>query len=520
MTVAAAHRPVEVAAATPVLRLSGIIKNFSSLSVVDGISLEIKRHEVVGLVGENGAGKSTVLKILTGVHQPDAGTMEVNGRISKFRTPKEANAAGIGIVHQEQSLFTNLSVTENIVMGAGRNAVRFGFYNWKRAQQQSEEILRRIGSNIDPNALVGDLTFAQRQMVEIARTIEVARAGSKGNGEGVPLVILDEPTSVLEQNETDILEHEIQKIKEIGSVIFVSHRLEEVLRICDRIVVMRHGKIVADKKRAGLDEADLYQLMIGHSQKAGRRGPPADAGTAAPVLTAEGVSRKGAFHNVSLSVYPGRITTLVGSFGSGREELCRAMFGAEDYESGHINLDGKTVKGWSIREAVQHGLAFLPAERNVEGVVGGLTAARNMTLAHPQPVSKGLFLDPAARSRVAAEWFETLDIRPRNPSLALENFSGGNQQKVAIAKWLLGKPKVLILDHPLRGLDPGAGDTVKTIIRQTCQAGAGVILIADTLEEALELSDEIIVMRDGEITARFDMAASSPTTLQLLENMV
>jgi ribose transport system ATP-binding protein len=403
--------------------------------------------------------------------------------------------------------------------------VRFGFYKWGQARRQAAEILARIGSRIDPDTRVSDLSFAHRQMVEIARTIEIARAGTRAMtgkaGGGVPVVILDEPTSVLERGESEILEREIQKLKEIGSVIFVSHRLEEVLRICDRIVVMRHGRIVADRPREGVTEDDLFELMIGQSARGTARKPSPPLADAKPVLKAEGLTRHGAFRGVSLSVYPGRVAAIVGTFGSGREEFCRALFGAEDFEAGQLSFDAAPCTAWSIRKAVAAGLAYLPAERGVEGVVGGMSAARNLTLVHPGESATGIFLKPGKRDEIARDWFERLDVRPREPHLELERFSGGNQQKVALAKWMAsGKAKVLILDHPLRGLDPGAGETVKRHIRMACQKGAGLILLADTLEEALELGDEIVVMRDGEVTARFDMSKDNPTTLDLLEKMV
>lgn len=503
--------------ATPILRLDGIAKSFGPVTAVAPLSLTIGRHEVVGLIGENGAGKSTLLKLLTGVHQPDAGSIALNGRTVRLKGPQDATAQGLGIVHQEQSLFTNLSVAENIVMGAGRRSAstRGGLYRWGAIRREAAEVLARIGSTICPDAIVGDLTFAERQMVEIARTIHIARQTAERQG-GAPLVILDEPTSVLEQAETEVLEHEIARLREIGSVIFVSHRLEEVLRICTRIVVMRHGEIVADCATNEVTEADLFRLMIGKDRHAAERAsaPPP---TANPVLRAMGLGRDTAFRDIRIDVHPGRITALVGTVGAGREELVRALFGAEPFTSGTLEVAGAPVARWSPRAAIRAGIAYLPAERGVESAVGGLSAARNLEIV---PRRGGWFLSPARRKALAAQWFDKLDIRPRLPGQALDRFSGGNQQKVVLAKWLRLSPKVLILDHPLRGLDPGAGATVNACIREAAKTGAGVILLADTLEEALDLGDEIIVMRDGAISARFDMAHDNPTTLDLLEKMV
>ena len=513
----------------PVLELTGVTKSFGPLVAVDNLSLTIRPNEVVGLLGENGAGKSTLLKILTGVHRPDKGTIAVNGKAVSLRSPQDANAVGVGIVHQEQSLFTNLSVAENIVMGLskqGPRSTRFGLYRWGQVNSDAAAILKRIGSQIDPRTKMSDLSFAHRQMVEIGRTIEIARETTRAlnaseDAHGTPLVILDEPTSVLERDETEILEREIRKLKEIGSVIFVSHRLEEVLRICDRLVVMRHGRLVADRPVGNITEDELFELMIGHSAQAKT---PASAKTSAPakgVLTVDHLSRRYAFHDVSFTVFQSRVTAIVGTVGSGREDVCRAIFGAEAFDSGAITVDGAPVRGWSVRKAIAAGIGYLPSERGVESVVGGLSAARNLTLTYPDKSRVGALLSPAIRNRLANLWFERLDVRPRDIGLELERFSGGNQQKVVLAKWLIaGDLKVLILDHPLRGLDPGASEAVNELIREACRGGTAVLLLADTLEEALDLGDEILVMRDGYVTARFDMARENPTSLDLLEKMV
>ena len=505
----------------PILHLADVTKSFGAQAAVKAVSLTIVRHEVVGLIGENGAGKSTLLKILTGVHQPDKGEIAVNGRAVKLRSPLDATAQGIGIVHQEQSLFTNLTVAENIVMGGGADgsaATRGGLYRWGAIRAEAAQVLSRMALAISPDALVGDLTFAQRQMVEIARTIHVACRTAQRRG-GAPLVILDEPTSVLEKAETAVLEREIAELRKQGSVIFVSHRLEEVLRICNRIVVMRHGEKVADMATAGVSEDDLFRLMIGEDRIAAPKARSA-AAKGAPILEARGLGRAGAFQGVDLAVHSGRITAIVGAFGSAREELVRAIYGAEGFDTGALIVEGQPVRRWSLRRALQAGIAYLPAERGVESAVGGLSAERNLTLVDATRARRGWFLSPARRRALAETVFEQFDIRPRHPALELERFSGGNQQKVVLAKWMLANPRVLILDHPLRGLDPGASATVNAHIREACAAGAGVILLADTLEEALDLGHDVLVMRDGRVAARFDLDHDQPTTLDLLEAMV
>ena len=502
----------------PALKLTGITKSFGAVKAVKNISLEIPRNQVIGLIGENGAGKSTLLKILSGLHEPDSGVMEVAGQPVKFRRPQDAVAAGFGVVHQEQSLLTNLSVAENIAMNAlssKDNATKYGWYRWGQLNREAEAILARVGAKIDPRAIVGDLSFVDRQMVEIARALRVDEQTHAS-----PLVILDEPTSVLERNETAILEREIANLKSIGSVIFVSHRLDEVRRICDRIIVMRSGEIVADRPTDDVTEDDLFKLMIGHAAKAKKRSDEGRASGSDDLLKVTGLTRKGEYKDVSFAIRPGHCVAMVGTLGSGREALVRALFGAEPFDSGEIRYQGKALTSWSTTQATRKGMAYVPAERKTEGMVGGFSSAENITLARDGKGSRFL-VNRRRQKKLAREWFDRLDVRPNDIKLHLQRFSGGNQQKVVMAKWLQsGSVQLLILDHPLRGLDPGAAETVNDQIRVARDAGAAVILLADTLEEALDMGDDILVLRDGEVTARFDLTVDTPTTLDLLEKMV
>ena len=504
-------------ASAPALKLIGITKSFGAVKAVNNISLEIPRNQVIGLIGENGAGKSTLLKILSGLYEPDSGVMEVAGLPVKFKRPQDAVAAGFGVVHQEQSLLTNLSVAENIAMNALSSkdaATKYGWYRWGQLNREAEQILARVGAKVDPRAIVGDLSFVDRQMVEIARALRVDEMTDTS-----PLVILDEPTSVLERNETAILEREIAALKDVGSVIFVSHRLDEVRRICDRIIVMRSGEIVADRATAGVTEAELFRLMIGHEAKAKKREADEIRNAGAPLLEVSGLTRKGEFKDVSFAVPAGHCLAIVGTVGSGREALVRALYGAEPFDAGTFMYEGKRIQSWSTTRATRAGVAYVPAERKTEGIVGGLNGPGNIAIARTG--KKGLFVNPWGERKAGAGWFETMDVRPRDTKLHLHRFSGGNQQKVVLAKWLKSETlKLLILDHPLRGLDPGASETVNEKIHNARDGGTAVILLADTLEEALDMGDTILVMRDGEITARFDLTVDTPTTLDLLERMV
>lgn len=496
----------------PVLRLDRISRAFGPVKAVDQVSLEIRRGEVVGLIGENGAGKSTLLKILAGIEQPDSGVMEINGKPARFRGPKDALRAGVGVVHQEQSLFTNLTIAENIDQHSSSRGglARLGIQDWARINRQAAEALAKIGVSLSPSAIVGDLSFIDRQMVEIARAVCI------DPGEGAtPLVILDEPTAVLEQAETEILEREIRKLRDFASVIFVSHRLDEIMRICDRVIVMRSGRLASDRAIADVTKADLFRAMVDddHEARPARTAPSPT--TASPALQVEGLARSGHYEGMSFAVRPGQILALVGSNGAGCEALMRSLYGAERHDAGTIRLNGSPVRRWSIRRAVRAGLAYVPAERKTEGMVAGLSAARNIALTHPGEAAFGPFLRPRKLARMAQAWFDRLEVRPNDINAPLIQFSGGNQQKVVMAKWLNAPSlRVLLLDHPLRGLDVGAARIVNDQIRAACDRGAAVVLIPDTIEEALDLADEILVMRDGRLSARHDLAAGAQVSIQ------
>ncbi|WP_152047417.1 sugar ABC transporter ATP-binding protein [Aureimonas psammosilenae] len=498
----------------PVLTLSGVGRTFGKVKAVDSISLTIQRGEVVGLVGENGAGKSTLLKILAGIEQPDTGTMEINGRKANFRGPYDAQRAGVGVVHQEQSLFTNLTVAENIGRQSRKTDIlsRLGIQNWRRLNREAADVLGKIGVRLDPTARVGDLSFVDRQMVEIARAVCVDRATSQ-----TPLIILDEPTAVLEEAEAAVLEREIRKLKEFASVIFVSHRLDEIMRICDRVIVMRSGRLVSDRKTADTSKQQLFDAMVENAAEARKGAKAASLDEAEPVLVVRGLTRHGHFRDVSFTARKGQVTALVGSNGSGSGEVARTIFGAERFDAGSIEIDGRPVSHWSIRRAVAAGLAYVPAERKTEGMIGGYSAARNIAIVHPGEGASGPFLRPGRMNEVAQGWFDRLDVRPNDIAKPLIQFSGGNQQKVVMAKWLNAAAlKVLILDHPLRGLDVGAAQAVNAEIHRACDAGAAVILVPDTIEEALEMASEIVVLRDGEVSARHDLTQRSDLSLQTI----
>ena len=507
------------AEAPPVLRLKDISHSFGPVTALRNISLEIKRGEVIGLVGENGAGKSSLLKILAGIVVPSSGTIEINGTVCAFKGPKDAFKAGVGVVHQEQSLFTNLTVGENIDQHRAPDTLfeRLGFRDWGRVNREAAAALGKIGVELDPKARVRDLSFVDRQMVEIARAVCIDPTVG-----GPPLIILDEPTAVLEREDAALLEREIRKLKAFGSIVFVSHRLDEILRVCDRVVVMRAGQLILDKPSAAVTKDELFHAMAGRDSRAVHRAPSRPAGGAKPAIAVRNLSRAGHYSGITFEAYPGQIVALVGSNGAGCGPLMRALFGAEGFDSGTLEVGGKRVSGWSIGRAVKAGMAYVPAERKVEGMVGGFSAAQNIALVHRGKAAIGPFVSLGRLDRMAQGWFDRLDVHPNVVSLALGRFSGGNQQKVVLARWLNNPGmKVFLVDHPLRGLDVGAAQTVNAQIRKACDAGASVVLIPDTIEEAIEAADLIIVMRDGEVSARYDMSTGPALSVEdILERMV
>jgi ribose transport system ATP-binding protein len=512
----------------PVLELRGVTKRFPGVVALDDVSIEVRPHEVVGLIGENGAGKSTLLKILSGVYEQDEGELLVRGEPARFRGPREAARAGIGIVHQEQSLVGSVSVAENLLLGAEGRSVRGGFYRWSDLNARAREQLAKIGSKISPTARVNTLTFAQRQMIEVVKAISVEDLGdAPGAGTGArmePVVVFDEPTSVLAGEDLDMLFTQIERLRTRASVIFVSHRLDEVLRVSDRVYVLKDGRCVAEREPDSVDTQELYRLMVGRASTGQyyREDEQGAVAGAEEVLGGVGLSLRGRFSDVSLSVRRGEVLGIAGVLGSGREDLCRAIFGAEPLDGGELRVAGKPVRFRVPADAVRAGIGYIPAERRFEGVAMGMSVAENILLADASSVSVGPFAVPSKRAALVGEWIDRLRIRTPGPGTDVATLSGGNQQKVALAKWLCSpRLRVLVLDHPTRGLDVGAKEDVYRFVREMCGRGLAIVLLSDTLEETIALSHRVIVMRDGTVAARFEAEpGAKPSQVDLVEQMV
>jgi len=499
-----------------VLALDNVMKSFGAIQALHSVSLNIRPNEIVGLIGENGAGKSTLMRVLAGIYPPDHGQMRVNGKLVQLNGAMDARAHGIGMVFQEQSLFSNLSVGHNIFLGREQRFMRFGLIQWKKLYAAAARQLEKLQLKIDPRTLTSELDFATRQMVELAKALTLEEDSSDNL-----IILLDEPTSVLEQAEIDILFDKIRALRSRASFVFVSHRLDEVLAISDRVYVLRDGQVVAHLQSQEADETQLHHLMVGHHVKGQYYG----ADQSLPyrdeiVLQAENLSLNGRYQQVSFNLHEGEVLGIVGVVGSGREELARTFAGLLPPTSGCVCIRGKVADFSSPAAAVEQGIGYIPRERRVEGLILFLSIANNISLGNLDVLTRFGLIDRAKERMIADKWLQKLRIRAPDMDALCLNLSGGNQQKVVLAKWLHAGSRILILDHPTRGLDVGAKREVYDLIHELTAMGISVILTSDTLEEAIGLSHTLIVMRDGQISHRVDMRHLKVKPADLIGYMV
>ena len=502
----------------PALALRAVDKRFPGVHALKSVSLEIRPHEVVGLIGENGAGKSTLMRILAGVYQPDSGEILLAGQPVTLRSATDAMDHGIGMVFQEQSLLTNLTVGENIWLGNEGRFTRWGLVRWSELFAAARRQLAKVGlDDLDPGIRAADLDFATRQMVELAKALTL-----EDQAEGHLVILLDEPTSVLERADIDILFERVRALKARASFVFVSHRLDEVLELSDRVYVMKDGGVVAELPAAGAEVHELHRLMVGRGLQAEYyREPLQKPFRDQVVLETRGLGLAGAYRNVDLALHAGEILGIAGVIGSGREELTRTLAGFAPHDAGTLEINGRQARLASPADAVDQGIGYIPRERRTEGLVLFLPVAANVTLASLSELRKLGLLDTAAERRIAREWVERLHVRTPGIDALCLNLSGGNQQKVVLAKWLNARSKILILDHPTRGLDVGAKEEVYELVRAVTAEGMAVILTSDTLEETIGLSHTVLVMRDGVITHRTDASPGrKPQQVELIGHMV
>ncbi|WP_410566676.1 sugar ABC transporter ATP-binding protein [Amycolatopsis sp. cmx-4-61] len=477
------------------VRMSGIRKEFPGVLALDGVDFRMYPGEVHALMGENGAGKSTLIKVLTGVYGVDAGTIELGGEAVAFTGPGEAQQAGISTVYQEVNLCPNLSVAENVCLG--REPRRFGRIQWGPMRRRAEELLARLDVHVDVSAELSTCSIAVQQLVAIARALDV----------DARVLVLDEPTSSLDAGEVEQLLKVVRSLRESGlAILFVSHFIDQVFAIADRMTVLRNGKLIGEYRTADITPVELVTRMIGKElqvlEDLEASGPSRAEVAGAPVLlAAEGLGRKGGVEPFDLAIHAGEVVGLAGLLGSGRTELARLLFGADHADSGSVQVDGKATALRTPRAGLDHKIAFLSENRKAEGLVEELTVRENIVLA--LQASRG-WARPLSRRRqdeIAEKYIKALDIRPTNPEALVGNLSGGNQQKVLLARWLITEPRLLILDEPTRGIDIGAKTEIQRLVTQLSGDGMAVVFISAELEEVLRLSHRVVVLRDRKVVA-------------------
>jgi len=484
-----------------VLSLERVSKSFGAVrAVIDG-SIELRAGEAHALLGENGAGKSTMVKILAGVHQPDSGTLLVNGQPAELHGPAGAIGAGIAIIYQEPTLFPDLSVAENIFMG--RQPLRRGRrIDGREMTAEADALFTRLGVRIDPGRIARGLSIADQQLVEIAKALSL----------NARVIVMDEPTAALSAVEVARLFDVISALRADGAaVLFISHRLEEVFEICQRVTVMRDGRHVLTSPLAGLSAGDLVRAMVGRDMPErvpGERGAPGQV-----QLTVQRLTREGVFTDVSFEVRAGEIVALAGLVGAGRSEVARAIFGIDRYDAGTVTAGGRQLKKGSPTAAMAAGIGFVPEDRRQQGLVMEMSVQQNVALASLATLRKAGIIRASAEKSFASDWAVRLSVKYGRLTDPVSMLSGGNQQKVVLAKWLGRRPSILIVDEPTRGIDVGTKADVHQLLDSLAGEGIAVLMISSELPEVLRLADRILVMREGRLAAEFAQAEASEETI-------
>jgi rhamnose transport system ATP-binding protein len=482
------------------LELSSISKSFPGVQALDRVSMAIEAGEVTALIGENGAGKSTIVKILTGIYTQDSGTISIGGRTVTFASPRDSWAAGIAAIHQETVMFDELTVAENIFMGHMPVAARL--VDWQKMRVEAAALLRRVDANIDPDTQLKELSVAQKHLVEITRALS----------HNASIIIMDEPTAALSRNEIQDLFRIVAQLKAEGrAIIFISHKFDEIFAVADTFVCLRDGKLAGAGKITDVTEAKLVRMMVG--RPIDQVFPKRDVAIGETILKVEGLTNKTEFADITFDLHKGQILGFYGLVGAGRSELMQCLFGLSPPTHGSITLDGSHVSFTSPEDAIAAGISYLPEDRQQQGAVLPLGIRENVTLASIGEHVKNLFLNRKSEVAATRKLGTRLDVRAANWEQKLGSLSGGNQQKVVIAKWLAAKPRVIILDEPTKGIDVGSKAAVHDFIGELVEEGLAVILVSSELPEIMGLADSVLVMREGRIVARFERGNWSPEVI-------
>ena len=490
--------PSEVAAT---LELRDVSKAFGPVVALSSGGIRVAPGSIHALVGENGAGKSTLVKIVAGVHRRDSGEFLLEGVPCDFGSTAESKDAGVAVIYQEPTLFPDLSVTENIFMGrqplgTGRRIDRAAMY------AEAASLFDRLGVRIDPRRPALGLSIADQQIIEIAKAISV----------DARVLIMDEPTAALSGVEVDRLFAVARSLRDEGrALVFISHRFDEVFSLCDTVTVMRDGAYIATKPIADTGVDEIVGLMVG--REVSDLFPKTAAAVGAPVLEVQGLNRAGVFHDVSFEVRAGEIVGLAGLVGAGRSEIARAVFGVDRYESGSVRLAGKPVAKGDPRAAIKAGMAFIPEDRRKQGLVIDASVTRNVAAVIRGGLAKAGLLMPGAESRAAGPWAARLQVKTNALDANAFTMSGGNQQKVVIAKWLATEPRLLIIDEPTRGIDVGTKAEVHRLLSELAGKGLAILMISSELPEVLGMADRVLVVCEGRITADLDRDDATPETV-------
>ena len=486
---------------TPALTLSGISKSFPGVRALSRVTLEVYPGEVTALVGENGAGKSTLVKILTGIYQPDEGTIELAGERVAFPTAHAAAKAGITAIHQETVLFDDLSVAENIFLGHAPRG-RFGLIDWKAMRRNAAVLLERIGAAIPPDMRLRDLGVASRHLVAIARALSVEAR----------IVIMDEPTASLTHKEIAELYELIERLKAEGkAILFISHKFDEIFRIADRYVVFRDGERVGAGLIGETDHNALVRMMVGRSVD--QIFPKTVAEIGKTVLSVAGYSHPTEFEDIGFELRRGEILGFYGLVGAGHSEVMQALFGITKSSAGTVRIGGETAVIRSPADAINRGIVYVPEERGRQGTIAGLPIFQNVTLPSLPQTSRAGFIRLAEEFKLAREYTARLELRAASLDRDVSTLSGGNQQKVVIAKWLATSPKIIILDEPTKGIDIGSKAAVHAFMSELAAGGLSIIMVSSEIPEILGMSDRVIVMREGRIAAAYPREGLDAETL-------
>ncbi len=501
-----------------VIELKKATKSFPGVRALKGFDLKIYKNEILGLVGENGAGKSTLMKVLIGMYQLDDGKYLLRGQPAKMKSSNDAIKEGVGMVFQEGCMLLNMTITENLFLSNEQSFIKNGILNIAKMREEAQKALAKVELKIDPQTPCSRLSPAQRQMVEIARLLWLSEHYGKDN----PVMILDEPTTVLQQKEADTLFRILEDIKKHATIILISHRLEEVIENSDRIVVLKDGDYITEMPANEATEEGIEELMVGrnlsgeHFRESEQREPETENFLEVRNLTIDGV-----FEPISFTVKKGEILSLVGLIGSGKEELCQCLAGVRRPTGGEILINGKNVLIKSPKDSIRSRIGYIPIDRRKEGLATDFDVADNINMLILNSLKTKGFLNRFKEAANAKKWVKEALIKTPSIRTKCRNLSGGNQQKVVISKWLAAESQLLVLDHPTRGIDVGAKDEIYHRIRLLANEGRCLIMMCDTLEEDIGLCNRMLIMKDGKMVKTIDCpAAEKPEPLEILSAIV